>query len=76
MEALKVLSKRSKTMEDKIDFEKELKRLEEISSKMENKAISLDESIALYEEGIKITKKLEEALKEAEKKVEAVIEVK
>jgi len=76
MEALKVLSKRSKTMEDKIDFEKELKRLEEISSKMENKTISLDESIALYEEGIKITKKLEEALKEAEKKVEAVIEVK
>ena len=76
MEALKVLSKRSKTMEDKIDFEKELKRLEEISSKMENKTISLDESIALYEEGIKITKRLEEALKEAEKKVEAVIEVK
>lgn len=76
MEALKVLSKRSKTMEDKIDFEKELKRLEEISSKMENKTISLDESIALYEEGIIITKKLEEALKEAEKKVEAVIEVK
>ncbi len=63
-------------MEEKIDFEKELKRLEEISSKMENKTISLDESIALYEEGIKITKSLEEALKEAEKKVEAVIEVK
>ena len=63
-------------MADKIDFEKELKRLEEIASKMENKTISLDESIALYEEGIKITKKLEEALKEAEKKVESVIEVK
>ena len=63
-------------METKIDFEKELKRLEEIANKMENKTISLDESIALYEEGIKITKKLEEALKEAEKKVEAVIEVK
>lgn len=63
-------------MADKIDFEKELKRLEEIASKMENKTISLDESIALYEEGIKITKKLEEALKEAEAKVEAVIEVK
>ena len=57
-------------------FEDSMNRLEEIASKMENKAISLDESIALYEEGIKITKKLEEALKEAEKKVEAVIEVK
>ena len=63
-------------MEDKIDFEKELKRLEEIASKMEDKTISLDESIALYEEGIKITKKLEEALKEATLKVENVIEVK
>ena len=63
-------------MADKIDFEKELKRLEEIASKMEDKNISLDESIALYEEGVKITKKLEEALKEAREKVEAVIEVK
>ena len=63
-------------MRDKLDFEKELKRLEEIANKMESKTISLDESIALYEEGIKITKKLEEALKEAEAKVEAVIEVK
>lgn len=63
-------------MEEKIDFEKELKRLEEIAAKMEDKAISLDESILLYEEGMKITKKLEEALKEANKKVEAVIEVK
>ena len=44
-------------MEDKIDFEKELKRLEEIASKMEDKAISLDDSILLYEEGMKITKK-------------------
>ena len=63
-------------MENKIDFEKELKRLEEISTKMEDKAISLDESIALYEEGIKIIKNLEEALKEATKKVEEVIEIK
>ena len=63
-------------MEEKIDFEKELKRLEDISSKMEDKTISLDESILLYEEGMKITKKLEEALKEANKKVEEVIEVK
>lgn len=63
-------------MEEKIDFEKELKRLEEINEKMEDKAISLDESVALYEEGIKIIKRLEVALKEAEKKIEEVIEVK
>ena len=61
---------------NKIDFEEELKKLENISLKMDNKAISLDESIALYEQGIEIIKKLEIALKEAEQKVENVIEVK
>lgn len=62
-------------MANKIDFEKELRRLEEIVSKMESKNISLDESIALYEEGMKIIKSLEEGLKEAEEKVKEVIEV-
>ena len=62
-------------MEQNIDFEALLKRLEEISNKMEDKAISLDESILLYEEGVKIIKQLEEALKEASKKVENVITI-
>lgn len=63
-------------MEEKINIEKEFARLQEIGEKMEDKTISLDESISLYEEGIKIIKKLEEALKEAEKRIEEVIEVK
>ena len=46
-----------------------------ILSNLGNSYLSV-ELDALYEEGIIITKKLEEALKEAEKKVEAVIEVK
>ncbi len=63
-------------MEEKINIEKEFARLQEIGEKMEDKTISLDESISLHEEGIKIIKKLEEALKEAEKRIEEVIEVK
>ncbi len=60
----------------KIDFEKSFSRLEEIISKMEEKGISLDESIALHEEGNKIIKELEEAIKVAKAKVEEVIEIK
>ena len=63
-------------MEDKIDFEKELSSLEEITKKMEDKTTSLDKSIELYEEGMKIIKRLENALNEASKKVEQVIEIK
>ena len=62
-------------MDKEIDFEKMIKRLEEINEKMNDKNISLDTSISLYEEGMKISKELEKALKEAEEKVEKVIEV-
>lgn len=63
-------------MEHKIDFEKSFQRLEEIISKMEEKGISLDESIKLHEEGNKIIKELEEEIKLAKEKVEEVIEIK
>ena len=61
--------------EKKIDFEKELNRLKEIVSLIQQKDISLDESLKLYEEGKKIVEALNEELKLAEAKVEQVIEV-
>ena len=60
--------------ETTIDFEKELKHLDEIVSKIEGNVLPLDESIKLYEEGSKIIKKLESALKEAEKKMAKVVD--
>ena len=63
-------------MEDKMKFEDKLKRLDEIVETMSNKSLSLDDSIVLYEEGNKIIKDLEKALKEAENKIEKVIESK
>ena len=63
-------------MEEKMKFEDKLKRLDEIVETMSNKLLSLDDSIALYEEGNKIIKDLEKALKEAENKIEKVIESK
>lgn len=56
--------------EEKVEFEKSLKRLEEIVSKVEGETLPLDESLKLYEEGKKLIVSLEKTLKEAERKVE------
>jgi exodeoxyribonuclease VII small subunit len=62
--------------EKKVDFAKETKRLEEIVNEVSSKSLPLDESLKLYEEGVAIIKKLEEALKEAEEKVEQIVDTK
>ena len=59
--------------EKEINFEKELERLKEIVSLIQQKNLSLDESLKLYEEGSKIVKILNEELEKAEKKVETII---
>ena len=56
--------------EEKIEFEKSLKRLEEIVEKVEGETLPLEESLKLYEEGKKLIASLEKTLKEAERKVE------
>ena len=61
--------------EKKIDFEKETKRLDEILEQISSKALPLDESLKLYEEGTKIIAKLEKALEEAQEKVEKVVDI-
>lgn len=50
-------------------FEKSLHRLEEIAEILENEEIGLDESIQLYEEGIKLSKICYNRLKDAELKI-------
>lgn len=61
--------------EKEINFEKELARLKEIVSLIQQKDLPLDESIKLYEEGSKIVKLLQEELNKAEAKVEKVIDI-
>ena len=61
--------------EKSINFEKELERLKKIVSLIQQKDLSLDESIKLYEEGSQIVKVLNEELAKAEKKVEQVVEI-
>lgn len=53
----------------KNSFEENLKRLEEISNLLESEELGLDESISLFEEGIKLSKISITALKKAELKI-------
>ena len=50
-------------------FEENLSRLEEISTLLESEELGLDESISLFEEGIKLSKSSMTALKKAELKI-------
>ena len=53
----------------KESFEAVLKRLEEIVEKMESGGLSLEESMVLYEEGIKKSEKLNAMLSESRDRV-------
>ena len=59
--------------EKNIDFEQSLKRLEEITNQVSKGELSLDESLALYQEGKKLIEQMQQALKDAEEKVEKII---
>jgi len=56
--------------EDPIDFEKKINELEKIVDDMEKGSLSLEDSLKFFEDGIKITRECQQALKDAELKVE------
>lgn len=58
-------------MENK--FEESISRLEQIVQALENGDIDLDESLKLFEEGIKLTKSCQKMLDDAEKKVSVLM---
>ncbi|MFT4676617.1 MAG: exodeoxyribonuclease VII small subunit [Patiriisocius sp.] len=55
-------------------FESSLARLETLVEQMESGEMSLDESLKLFEEGIKLTRECQQALSEAEQKVNLLLE--
>jgi exodeoxyribonuclease VII small subunit len=55
-----------------LNFEKSLKRLEEIVSKMENAAPDLDKALALFAEGAELVKFCSAKLNETKKKIEII----
>ena len=63
-------------MSDKnITFEESLSKLEEIIAKLESSDVSLDDSINLFEEGIKHITDCKSALKKAEEKIVKLSEI-
>ena len=58
------------TRKKSVDFEQRLSQLETLVNEMEQGNMSLEESLKAFEEGIKITRECQQALKEAEQKVE------
>jgi exodeoxyribonuclease VII small subunit len=58
-----------------MDFEKNLKRLEEIVAKLEDGELQLEESLKLFEEGVKISRACNTKLGEAEEKVKLLLSV-
>ncbi|MBT3532155.1 MAG: exodeoxyribonuclease VII small subunit [Gammaproteobacteria bacterium] len=59
----------SKKKQDSFDFEQALESLEELVSAMEEGELSLEDSLKAFEEGIKLTRDCQTALKNAEQKV-------
>jgi len=53
-----------------IKFEESLNRLQEISELLESEEVTLEDSIKLYEEGMKLSKSCYNLLNKAELKVE------
>lgn len=51
------------------DFEKSIKELENIANSLEKEQISLDESIALFEKGVKLSKECSVYLENAKQKI-------
>lgn len=51
------------------DFEELMQSLEDITAKLETDKLSLDESVKLFEEGMKISKECNEKLEDAEKRI-------
>jgi exodeoxyribonuclease VII small subunit len=56
-----------------MSFEKALDRLEAIVEKLEGEELGLDASLALFEEGIGLSRVCQEKLSEVERRVEIVL---
>lgn len=52
-----------------LPFEEAMKQLEAVATKLEKGDLNLDESVATFEEGMKLSKKCSELLENAEKRI-------
>lgn len=64
----------SESADDAQDVESTLARLEEIVAALENEDVSLERSLALFEEGVQLADQLKKRLEESELRVKQVVE--
>lgn len=55
------------------DFEKSFQQLEKIVQRLEGEELSLDDSLKLFEEGIRLSRFCNQKLSEVEKKIELIL---
>ena len=55
------------------DFEKSFQQLEKIVQRLESEELPLDESLQLFEEGIRLSRFCHQRLEEVEKKIELIL---
>ena len=60
--------------EKELNFEELMQKLEAITNKLEKESLSLDESVELFEEGMKISKECNEKLESAEKRITILLD--
>ena len=60
-------------MSEDINFEDAMKKLEEIANDMEKGDLTLDESVKKFEDGMNLSKKCNDFLETAEKKITMLI---
>lgn len=61
-------------MKEDISFEEAMESLEKIAGELEKEDLSLDESVKKFEEGMELSKKCNEILESAEKKITILID--
>lgn len=60
--------------EKELNFEELMVKLEDITNKLEKENLNLDESVELFEEGMKLSKMANEKLENAEKRITILLD--
>ncbi|HUX73988.1 MAG TPA: exodeoxyribonuclease VII small subunit [Steroidobacteraceae bacterium] len=67
-------TRKSEKQAEPLDFEAAMRDLEEIVERLERGDLPLEESLAAFERGVLLTRSCQSALKEAEQKVEILLQ--
>ena len=59
---------------EEMNFEEAMEKLEKIATELEEGKANLEESIQIFEEGMKLSKKCNEIIENAEKKITILLE--